>query len=100
MEEEEFDYQEQQAEIERFRKSIANKIALRSAELIDALFDLAQNAEDDKVRLSAISQLLDRGIPKLGVDHSKLEIAEESSERKGLREEIEKLLSEDDEDDV
>lgn len=96
MEDEE--YEEEQQEIEKHRKAMANKIALRSEQLVEWLFDLAANAEDDKVRLSAINTLLDRGIPKLGVEHAKQEAADEPTAKRELREEIEQLFMEEDDD--
>lgn len=80
-------------QVENFRKSIAKKIALESDRLVDELFSIVYDDEvDAKVKLSAITILLDRGIPKLGVQHSREDESEERGSRKAIREEIEKLL--------
>lgn len=80
-------------EVDNFRKAIARKIALESDRLVDELFAIVYDEEvDAKVKLSAITILLDRGIPKLGVQHSKEDESEERGSRKAIREEIEKLL--------
>lgn len=87
---EEFNESEQ---LEAFRKAIAKRIILESDKLVDVLFGVIYDEEEEaKVKLSAISMLLDRGIPKLGVQHSKEEESEERGSRKALREEIEMLL--------
>lgn len=81
-------------EVEAFRRAIARRIALESDRLVDELFSIAYDTEvDAKVRLSAIGTLIDRGIPKLGIQHTKEEESEERGTRKELREEIEKLLN-------
>lgn len=88
--EEEFNESEQ---LEAFRKAIAKRIILESDKLVDVLFSVIYDEEEEaKVKLSAISMLLDRGIPKLGVQHTKEEETEEKGSHKALREEIEKLL--------
>jgi hypothetical protein len=80
-------------EVDAFRKAIAKRILLESDRLVDELFAVAYDDEvDAKVRLSAISMLIDRGIPKLGIQHSKEEESEEKGSRKAVREEIEQLL--------
>lgn len=85
-------------DVEGFRKAIARRIALESDRLVDELFAIAYDPEvDAKVRLSAIGTLIDRGIPKLGIQHTKEEAEEERGSRKQLREEIEKMLRGDDE---
>ena len=85
-------------EVDNLRKSIARKIALESDRLVDELFAIVYDEEvDAKVKLSAITILLDRGIPKLGVQHAKEEETEERGSRKQIREEIEKLLLGEDE---
>src|ERR1700746_1357353 len=85
-------------EVDNLRKSIARKIALESDRLVDELFAIVYDEEGDaKVQLSAITILLDRGIPKLGVQHAKEEETEERGSRKQIREEIEKLLLGEDE---
>lgn len=87
---EEFD---QSKEVEAFRQAIAKRIALESDRLVDELFGIVYDAETEaKVKISAISMLLDRGIPKLGIKHSKEDETEERGSRRQLREEIEKLL--------
>lgn len=92
------DENDESAQVENFRKSIARKIALESDRLVDELFAIVYDEEvEAKVKLSAITILLDRGIPKLGVQHSKEEESEERGSRKAIREEIEKLLLGEDE---
>jgi hypothetical protein len=87
-------------EVELFRKSIAKRITLESDRLVQELFAIAYDSEvDAKVRLSAINTLLDRGIPKLGVQHAKEEESEERGSRRELRESIEKMLLEKKEED-
>lgn len=87
--------------VEAHRKQIVDKITLESDRLIDELLkiiysdDLGEDGRpfvDAKVKLSAIAMLLDRGIPKLGVDNSKSEVVEETGTRKKIREEIEQLV--------
>lgn len=93
--EEEFDESEQ---LEAFRKAIAKRIILESDKLVDVLFGVIYDEEEEaKVKLSAISMLLDRGIPKLGVSHQKEEETEERGSRAAIRDEIEKLLLGEDE---
>ena len=90
MENEEFDESEQ---IEAFRKSIARRITLESDRIVDELFSIVYDGETEaKVKLSAINILLDRALPKLGVQHQKEEETEERGSRRQIREEIEKLL--------
>lgn len=92
---EEFD---QSKEVEAFRQAIAKRIALESDRLVDELFGIVYDPETEaKVKISAISMLLDRGIPKLGIKHSKEDEAEERGSRRQLREEIEKLMRKDEE---
>lgn len=99
--EEEFeDAKEEQRLIEATRRRIAIRIAHEMDSLIDALFEIANNAEEDaKVRLSAINMLLERSLPKLGVEHTTKEDVEESGGSKSIRAEIEALLKGDEEDD-
>ncbi len=86
-------------EVEAFRQAIAKRIALESDRLVDELFGIVYDAETEaKVKISAISMLLDRGIPKLGIKHSKEDETEERGSRKQVREEIERLLMKDDDD--
>lgn len=86
-------------QVESFRRSIARAIALESDRLVQEVLAIIYDPEiEAKVRLSAISMLIDRGIPKLGVQHSKEEESEEKGSRKNIREEIEKLMLGDDED--
>lgn len=94
MENEEFDDISPEEQVEAFKRAIAKRIVLESEKLVDVLFTLAYNPETNaKVALSAISMLLDRGVPKLGVQHTKEEETTEKGSRKALREEIEGLLS-------
>lgn len=91
---------DQSKEVEAFRQAIAKRIALESDRLVDELFGIVYDEETEaKVKISAISMLLDRGIPKLGIKHSKEDEVEERGSRKALREEIEKLMMDQDKDD-
>ena len=84
---------EESKEVEAFRQAIARRIALESDRLVDEIFAIVYDPETEaKVKLSGISMLLDRGIPKLGIKHSKEDETEEKGSRKAVREEIEKLL--------
>lgn len=88
----------QSKEVEAFRQAIAKRIALESDRLVDELFGIVYDPETEaKVKISAISMLLDRGIPKLGIKHSKEDEIEERGSRKQLREEIERLMKENEE---
>lgn len=90
---EEFEEFNESEQLEAFRKAIAKRIILESDKLVDVLFGVIYDEEEEaKVKLSAISMLLDRGIPKLGVQHAKEEESEERGSRKAIREEIEALL--------
>lgn len=92
-EEELEDFKEEQRLVEATRQRIARRIALESEELIDSLFEMANDPEEDsKVRLSAINTLLERSLPKLGVEHAERTETEESSGSKSIRSEIEALL--------
>ena len=84
--------------VEALRKQVVDQIAEDSVRLIADLKEIAHNDElDARVRLTAIGMLLDRSVPKLAVDNTKVETVEESGSRKKIREEIEMLLAEDDE---
>lgn len=86
--------------IEQTRRRVAVRIAENMDGLIDSLFEIANNPEEDsKVRLAAINSLLERSLPKLGVEHTKESESEESGGSKAIRSEIEKLLRGDDDDD-
>lgn len=94
MAEEEYD------EVEAFRKAVARRIVADADRLVDELFAIAYDGEAGaRDKLSAITILLDRALPKLGVQHTKEEETEEKGSRKDLREEIERLLREEDDDD-
>lgn len=100
MDELEFDPNEDNKIIEQTRRRVAVRIAENMDLLIDALFDIAMNQDEDaKVRLAAINSLLERSLPKLGVEHTKESEAEESGGSKAIRAEIEKLLKGDEDDD-
>lgn len=89
---------ETEKSIEALRKKVVDQITVESEFLIGELLDIARDPEvDARVKLQAIGMLLDRAVPKLGVDHAKMEEDSESRDRKRLREEIESLLAEDDE---
>lgn len=96
---EEFEEQfDQSKEVEAFQQSIAKRIILESDRLVDELFGIVYDPDTDpRTKLTAISMLMDRGIPKLGIKHTKEEETEERGSRKQLREEIEKLIKEQDE---
>lgn len=90
-----------QSGVEAHRQKIVEKITFEAEPLVDELLFIIYNREvnedgepivDAKIKLSAIAMLLDRGIPKLGVDHTKKEVVEESITRKKIREEIETLV--------
>lgn len=84
-------------QVKAFQRSIATRIILESDKLTDVLLSIAYDEDEEaKVRLSAISMLYDRGLPKLGVQHSKEEETEERGSRKAIREEIEKMFLGDD----
>lgn len=86
-------------ELEAFRKAVARRIVADADRLVDELFGIAYDIDaDPKVRLSAISMLMDRGVPKLGVQHTREEESEERGSRTQLREEIEKLIREQEDD--
>ncbi len=90
MEDEGFSEQEQ---VEAFRKSIASRILKESDKLVEVLFNVAYDeGVEAKIRLSAISTLLERSLPKMGVSHTREEETEERSSRKAIREDLEKLL--------
>jgi uncharacterized protein (DUF2225 family) len=93
---EEFEEQfDQSKEVEAFQQAIARRIILESDRLVDELFGIVFDPDTDpRTKLSAISMLMDRGIPKLGIKHTKEEESEERGSRKQLREEIEKLIKE------
>lgn len=97
---EEFEEQfDQNKEVEAFQQAMARRIILESDRLIDELFGIVFDPDTDpRTKLSAISMLMDRGIPKLGIRHSKEEESEERGSRKELREEIERLLKQQEED--
>jgi hypothetical protein len=101
---EEFEGQfDQSKEAEVFQQALGRKIILESDRLVDEVFGIIFDPETDpRTKLSAISMLLDRGLPKLGIKHAKEEDGEELGSRKQLREEIENLMKkklEEDEDD-
>jgi hypothetical protein len=100
MDELEFDPNEDNKLIEQTRRRVAVRIAENMDGLIDSLFDIANDPEEDsKVRLAAINSLLERSLPKLGVEHAKEAEAEESGNAKAIRAEIESLLRGDDDED-
>lgn len=87
--------------VEVQRKRVVEKITFESSQLVDELLKIIYSEAldergnpivDAKVKLAAISMLLDRGIPKLAVDGTKQAVVEESSTRRKLRQEIEDLV--------
>lgn len=98
---EELEGKEEQRLIEDTRRRIAIRIAHNMDNLIDALFDIANSVEEDaKVRLSAINMLLERSLPKLGVEHSEKSETEDTGSSRAIRAELEKLLMDDEDDDL
>lgn len=90
-----------QQDVDLHRTNVVRKITLESEALVDELLLIIYNHDvaadghpvvEPRIKLTAIGMLLDRGIPKLAVDHSKSEIVEESGTRKKIREEIEALV--------
>lgn len=93
--EEEF---ENSKEMEILQQAMARRIILELDRLLDELFGIVFDPETDpRTKLSAISMLMDRGIPKLGIKHTKEDETEERGSRKQLREEIERLIREQEE---
>lgn len=83
------------------RRNAVEKITKESVNLVDELLHIIYNQEldvenrpivDARTKLQAIGMLLDRGVPKLGVDHGKSDVVEESSSKKKLQKEIEELI--------
>lgn len=82
---------------------VTTKITDEAEGLVDELLFIIYNREvnddgdyrvDAKTKLSAIGMLLDRSIPKKGVDSTKSAVVEESGTRKRIREEIEAMMKE------
>lgn len=97
MSEEEDFKKETEKSIEALRKKVVDQITVESEALIQELLNISKDPEaDSRVKLQAIGMLLDRAVPKLGVDHAKMEDDSESRDRRRLREEIEALLAEND----
>ena len=91
--------EETEKSIEALRKKVVDQITVESEKLIAELLNIAYGEEGARTKLQAIGMLLDRAVPKLGVDHAKLEDDSESRDRKRLRAEIEDLLMEEDDED-
>lgn len=53
---------------------------------------LAHPDTDPKIKMQIVNIVLDRVIPRLGVEHVEATDAEEAPSRKGLREELEALI--------
>lgn len=88
--------EETEKSVEALRKMVIDQITVESELLIKELLSIAYNPEaDSRVKLQAISMLLDRAVPKMGVDHAKVEDDPENHNRRRLREEVEALLMED-----
>lgn len=86
--------------VENLRKTVVDLIADNAIQLTQQLLNIAYDPEvDARVKLTAIGMLYDRAVPKLAVDSTKVEIVEESGSRKKIREEIEMLLAEEEEED-
>jgi len=84
---------DEQRLVEITRRKIATRIAMESEALINALFDIANDSDEDaRVRLTAINMLLERSLPKLGVEHATKETEEESGSSRAMRAEIETLI--------
>lgn len=79
--------------IEATRAKIALKIADKAEGLVDALFDIAEDTEAAaRDRLTAISMLLERSLPRLSVQKVGDEPEEERGSHAALRMEVENLL--------
>lgn len=84
---------DEQKQVENIQRKMTARIVMGSPQLIDALFDIATNTEEDaKVRLTAIGMLMDRSHPRLGVEHAEKSELEESASSKSMRAEIESLI--------
>ena len=72
---------------------VLEKISKNADSLVDELLAIIYNSDTDpRTKLQAIGMLLDRLIPKLGVDTGKVEASEESGARRKLKAEIEELI--------
>jgi hypothetical protein len=84
--------------VEGLRKKVIDNIARDSERLMEELKIIAFDREVDvRVRLQAIGMLLDRSVPKLAVDNTKVEgPVEDTGTRKKIRQEILRLVEEGD----
>lgn len=81
--------------VDGLRKKIVDNIAMDAEKLIEELKLIAYDRElDARVRLQALGMLLDRSVPKLAVDTTKVVEVEETGTRKKMKAEIEKLVRE------
>lgn len=95
MDQEDFDFKEEQRIIEQTRRKITTLIAGEMVSMVMSLLEMANNPEEDsKVRLSAINSLFDRFQPKVGIEHAEKSEIEESGGSKSIRLEIESLIKE------
>lgn len=87
--------------VEAQRRRVVDRITMESDFLVDELLKIIHSDDVDnrgrpiveaKIKLSAIAMLLERGVPKLAVSHSKEEAVEETGTRKRMRQEIEELV--------
>jgi len=79
--------------IEATRKKVALKIADKAEGLVEALFDIAENdSTAARDRLTAISMLLERSLPRLSVQKVEGESEEERGSHADLRKEVESLI--------
>lgn len=83
-----------------FKKAVQRRIISDADRMVDVLFAIAYDEDSpSRDRLSAIGMLMDRAIPKKGIEHSKGDDKEEKGSRTDLRSEIEELLKKKQEED-
>lgn len=82
--------------VEGLKKRVVDNIALDAERMIEELKIIAFDREVNiTARLQAFGMLLDRSIPKLSVDNTKVDApAEDTGTRKKIRQEIERLVLE------
>lgn len=92
---------ELQNPIDYEQKRAVEKISKEAVNLVDELLLIIYNHEldgegrpivDARTKLQGIGMLLDRAVPKKGVDNGKSDVVEESGSKKKLRAEIEALI--------
>lgn len=79
--------------VEAQRRRASYKIVAEVDRLIDELLIIIRSEDvDPRIKLSAINMLLDRAIPKLGVQHIAPVEEEEAPAKANLRKDIEDLI--------